>query len=321
MIRSPKLTALAGVLIAAPLAAQEAPVVTPGYATDGRPGFVYVASTDELRWEPFAIAGIPDGMLAKILSRDAQRGGVALMSYLPIGWQHDETGYHSSDEEIFLLEGDLTIGEQALTRYSYAFFPAGVVHGPVTSRQGAVFLRWFTARPDFTAATANQSGAREHAVVRGWNYYDQPWSSDNFPVYRKGPLMKGIRKKLLRRDPDTGEMTWLTHSIGGGPGGFGGPLTLYETHPTFEEYYLLEMTGERIMHECLPEGLTQLRYREGGYWWRPAGIGHFGSGFSGYTLSLVRTGAVLWADYFTDCTYQQQVEFTADGLKYLPSGP
>ena len=301
-----------------PLAAQQPPVVTPGYATDGRPGFVYLETADDLRWQPFVIAGIPVGMLAKVLSRDAERGGVALMSYLPIGWQHDQAGYHTSDEEIFLLEGDLTIGDQALTRYSYTFLPAGVAHGPVSTRQGAVFLRWFTATPDFVAASGNRPGAREHAAVRDWNYYDRTWSSENFPVYRKGPLMKGIRKKLLRRDPDTGEMTWLTYSVGGGPGGFGGSVTLYETHPTFEEYYLLEMSGERVLNECLPEGLTQVRFREHGYWWRPADIGHFGSGFSGYTLSLVRTGGVLWADYFTDCANQQQVEFTADGLKYLP---
>jgi len=300
--------------------AQQPPDVAPGYATDGRPGFVYVETAEGLRWEPIEIDGMPSGMSAKILSRDQQRGGVALLSRRSADWRHDQRGYHSSDEEIFLLEGDLSIGDQELTRYSYAFFPAGVVHGPVSTRKGAVFLHWFKAKPDFVAAARDIPGARAHATVRDWNFFEQPWEAENFPIYRKGPLMTGIRKKLLRRDPDTGEMTWITHSVGGGPGGFGAPVTLYETHPTFEEYFLLELSAERRLAECLPEGLTELRYQEHGYWWRPAGVGHAGLPFSGESLSLVRTGDVLWADYFTDCSYQQQVEFSQEGLKYLQPG-
>ena len=119
------------------------PEVTPGYVTEGRPGYVYVETTEELPWRQLTVTGMPDGMLAKTLSRDEKRGGVALLSYLPIRWQHDEMGYHNSDEEIFLLEGDLKIGDQQLTRYSYTFLPEGVAHGPVSTRQGAVFVRWF----------------------------------------------------------------------------------------------------------------------------------------------------------------------------------
>jgi hypothetical protein len=317
MIGRTSILAVSTLLLALPASAQQPPDVTPGYATEGRPGFVYVKSANALGWEPLEIAGMPPGMSAKVLSRDAQRGGLALLSRRPAGWRHDQRGYHSNDEEIFLLEGDLTIGDQQLTRYSYAFFPAGVVHGPVATQQGAVFLQWFKARPDFVAAAGDAPGARAHATVRDWHFHEQPWEAKNFPVYRKGPLMTGIRKKLLRRDPDTGEMTWITHSTGG-PGGFGAPVTLSETHPTFEEYFLLELSAERRLTECLPEGLTELPYEEHGYWWRPAGVGHAGLAFSGESLSLVRTGDVLWADYFTDCSYQEQVEFSEHGLKYLP---
>jgi hypothetical protein len=295
--------------------AQEPPVVTPGYASEGRPGFVSIETTKTLPWERLTVSGMPAGMMAKTLSRDAKRGGVALLSYLPIGWQQDESGYHNSDEEIFLLEGDLTIGDQQLTRYSYTFFPDGVAHGPMSTRQGAVFVRWFNKTPDFVPGGRNKRGAREYAAVRDWNYFNTPWDSSNFPIYRKGPQIKGVRIKLLRKDPDTGEMTWMTFTTSGGR-----PWPVLETHPTFEEYFTVELSDERVLEECLPEGPARVRYEEHGYFWRPAGIGHrpVVTTSTGYNLSLVRTGDLLWADYFTDCSYEQQAEFTADGIEYLP---
>ncbi len=287
--------------------AQDPPDVTPGYATEGRPGFVYIESTETVAWQRFIVPGMPGGMMAKYLSRDEKRGGLALLSYLPIRWQHDERGYHNSDEEIFLLEGDLTIGDQKLSRYSYTFIPAGVAHGPVSTRQGAVFIRWFNKTPDFIVSRNDMSGARADASVRDWNYYNVPWDSINFPVYRKGPPIPGVRLKLLRDDPDTGEMTWITFGSGRRRGG-----SLWEVHPTFEEYFLVELSDERVVGECLSEGPTALRYKERGYWWRPAGIGHIGpmAASSGYALSIVRTGDALWAEYFTDCSYRQPVDLS-----------
>ena len=55
---------------------------------------------------------------------------------------------------------------------------------------------------------------------------------------------------------------------------------------------------------------------------RPADIGHMGgiSRSSGYGISLVRTGGPLWAYYYTDCSYAQQVEVTGEGggFKLVP---
>lgn len=303
--------------------AQEPPVITPGYATEGRPGFVHIETSETIPWKKLTIPGMPGGMLAKFLSRDEKRGGLALLTYLPIGWEHNEKGYHNADEEIFLVEGDLTIGEQKLTKYSYTFIPEGVAHGPVSTRQGAVFVHWFRKTPDFITSRKNKKGAREHAAVRDWDYYKTRWSGENFPVYRKGPRIPGLRLKLLRRDPDTGEMTWILHHIPGGRGGrvaSGAIGTLWETHPTFEEYFILERSGEIVQGECLSDGPSGLPYKDRGYWFRPAGVGHLGpiQHFSGYRMLIVRTGGPLWADYYTDCSKSQQVEITKSGLKYLP---
>jgi len=287
--------------------AQEPPKITPGYATEGRPGFVDTYDSETLPWQRLSIPGMPAGMQARVLSRDEKRGAVSLVTYLPIGWKHEARGYHQADEEIFLLEGDLTIGDQKLTKYSYTFIPAGMAHGPVSTRQGAVMVHWFNRTPDFVASEKDKQGARAYAAVRDWNFYTKPWDTATFPVYRKGPPIPGAHLKLLRHDRDTGEMTWINSNLNSTR-----PGNLWEVHPTFEEYFLLERSGEMAVGECLPGGPVTKRYGSRGYWWRPAGVGHLGPQYQalGYGISLVRTGGPLWADYFTDCSYKQKVDLS-----------
>lgn len=287
------------------VAAQQPPTIQPGYATDGRPGWVDHPSIEPLRWERFDIPNTPSGMQVKVLSRDEKRGALSLLASLPINWKQEFSGYNEADTEIFLLDGDLQIGDQHLTTYSYTFIPAGSLQGPIVTRHGAVYVLWFNQTPRFVRSTKDKAGARTHAMVRDWNYYRVPFDSINFPVYRKGSPIPGLRLKLLRNDPDTGEMTWITHGMASTRGG-----SLWEVHPTFEEYFLLERSGEMVVGECLPEGPVGKRYDERGYWFRPAGVGHLGpiTRSTGYGLSLVRTGGPLWADYYTDCSYKEKVE-------------
>src|SRR5262249_31833844 len=128
------------------------PTPKPGsYEAEGRPGYVLIEDTETLPWEPLNIPGMREGMKARLLSRSPSIAAVSLMTYLPMRWRQEQKGFHSGDVEIFLLEGDLSIGdaqgEQKLTKYSYTFIPAGLVHGPVSTRQGAVFILWFKGPP------------------------------------------------------------------------------------------------------------------------------------------------------------------------------
>jgi hypothetical protein len=298
---------------------------------EGRPGFVFHYDVEsDLEWSPFDVEGIPAGMYKKVLSRSPTNGALSLITYIPEGWNHP-SGYHTVDEEIFVLEGDLTIvddqGPQALVTYSYTYIPAGVAHGPFLSRQGAVLLHWFKGRPDFVAARSHAAGARVHARVRDWNHFENPWYiGEPFPDYRVGGNIPGSNHRLLRQDPDTGEMTWMSFNSSiparsSGVGNFGGG---YEVHPSFEEYYFVEKAGDTVIGECLEQGLAQVRYGDRSYWWRLGGIGHggptsHGDGQPGYGISIVRTGARLWADYFTDCSYQTQIEFTGKGFGQFPA--
>lgn len=294
---------------------------------EGRPGFViHYAPESSIAWEAFEVEGMPAGLKRRVLSRSPGMGAVTQITYVPEGWSHP-SGYHTADEELFVLEGDLTIedadGSQELTRYSYTFLPAGMAHGPMSSRQGAVVMHWIKGEPDFVASKRHKRAARLHAAIRHRNHFDSPWYiGEPFPAYRVGGNFPGAVHKLLRQDPDTGENTWMTFSAGlpassRRAGNFGGG---YEVHPSFEEYYFLEKPGDTVIGECLEQGLTQVKYSDRSYWWRPGGIGHggatsHGDGQPDYSIALVRTGTQLWADYYTDCSYENQIEFTGRGFR------
>ena len=283
--------------------------------------------SESVPWEPFVAPGIPTGLQRRLLSRSPSMGAVAQITYVPAGWSQPP-GYDEVDNEILVLDGDLSIGEGAtgekLTRYSYSYIPAGMLRGPVKSRQGAVLLQWWKGAPKFVASNRSKKGARAHARIRDWNQFKAPWYIGKpFPDYRVGGNFPGALHKLLRLDPDTGEMTWMTFGSSipappsGRPGNFGGG---YEVHPSFEEYFFLEKTDDSVIGECLEQGETPVTYGDRSYWWRPGGVGHGGSmsrspATPGYTISIVRTGTPLWATYVTDCSYKTGLEYTGKGWR------
>lgn len=317
-----------------PTAEQAPPFRVPesGYEVEGRegePGSGYVLHYDpaQLDWEPFEAPGLSGGLYRKLLSASPSMGAVSQITYVPAGWQQS-AGYYETDTELLVLEGDMSLGEGAaeerLTRYSYSFLPAGVNAGPARSRQGAVLMHWIKGPPAFVASANDRPGARVHARIGGWKHSSAPWYIDEpFPDYRTGGNFPRALHKLLRQDPETGEMTWVTFSTSipappsGGLGPFGGG---YEVHPSFEEYFFLEKTNDTVIGECLEQGETAVTYGRRTYWWRPGGVAHGGSlsrgeSAPGYTFSLVRTGTPLWATYVTDCSYRSGLEYLGESWR------
>lgn len=301
------------------------PVPGSGYAVEGRPTlFMSHYDVASVAWEPFEGPGIPPGLQRRLLSQSPSMGAVSQITYVPAGWNH-HPGYHSADDEIFVLEGDLTIGDEKLTKYSYSYMPAGEMHGPVKSRQGAVLLEWWKGKPDFVASNRDRKGARDYARVRDWNRYKKPWYvGEPFPDYRVGGNFPGMIHTLMREDPDSGEMTWLSFSASipaqrdSRPGNTFGAS--YEVHPSFEEYFFPEKSNDTLIGECLEQGVTTVKYGNHTYWWRAGGVGHGGPpslsvGEGGYGVAIVRTGTRLWATYVTDCTYETGYEYVGSGFK------
>jgi len=308
------------------------PVPEDGYAVEGRKGppgsgFVLRYTPTSVSWESFGGPGIPAGLQRRLLSQSPTMGAVSQITYVPAGWSQP-AGYDEVDNEIVVLDGDLSIGDgptgEKLTKYSYSYIPAGMLRGPVKSRQGAVLLQWLKGPPRFVASNRSKKGARTHARIRDWNQFESAWYVGKpFPDYRIGGNFPGALHKLLRLDPDTGEMTWMTFSASipappsGSAGNFGGG---YEVHPSFEEYFFPEKTSDSVIGECLEQGETPVTYGDQTYWWRPGGVAHGGSmsrgaDVAGYNISIVRTGTPLWATYVTDCTYKTGLEYTGKGWR------
>jgi hypothetical protein len=277
--------------------------------------------SESVPWQPFTGPGIPAGLQRRLLSQSPTMGAVSQIIYVPAGW-NQPAGYDEVDNEMLILEGDLSIGDgsdaEHLSKYSYSYIPGGVFRGPMSSRQGAVILQWLKGPPGFVASKGDRPGARKQARVRDWNQFKASWYVGRpFPDYRTGGNFPGALHKLLRTDPDTGDNTWMTFGAsipappGDRPSNFGGG---YEVHPSFEEYFFVEKSDDTVIGECLEQGETPVKYGNHTYWWRPGGVAHGGpmsrsSDQPAYTISIVRTGTPLWATYVSDCSYKTGLEY------------
>jgi quercetin dioxygenase-like cupin family protein len=253
-------------------------------------GFVGFINQQELTWEEFRVQGVASGLKAKTLSRDPQTGAVSLLISYPPGWRsRADSNYHSGDEEIFVLEGDLTIGVRTLTDRCYSFIPAGMAHGPVSSRNGCLALTFFDREPDVIASNESKPGAKIDRVVEYKNYFDEPWALGATRAKSKTP--PPLLVKVLRQDGRTGARTWIAGVLSGHPN------YTWETHPTWEEGYLIE--GEYRLAECLDRKSKAGVYTPGSYFFRPAGLPHVGpdAGAKGYAIWLFRMPAELDVKY------------------------
>lgn len=102
----------------------------------------------ETGWEPApgAAPGVEQKMLSGALDEDARVGvRTRLIRFLP-GAHVDQQFVHDYWEEVYLLDGHLTLGgggfgpEEQFSPPSYACRPPGTPHGPFRSEGGCLFL-------------------------------------------------------------------------------------------------------------------------------------------------------------------------------------
>jgi Domain of unknown function (DUF4437) len=253
-------------------------------------GFVGFINQGDLPWKEFLVKGVASGLKAKTLSRDPKTGAVSLLLSYPPGWRsRADSNYHNGDEEIFVLEGDLTIGERTLTDRCYSFIPAGMTHGPISTRNGCLALTFFSQEPDVIASTESRPDSKLDRAIEYKNYFDEPWQLGITRAQSKTPPPLLI--KLLRQDEQTGARTWIAGVLADQPN------SLWERHPTSEEAYLLE--GEFRLAECLNGKIRMGLYTPGSYFFRPAGVAHVGpnSDAKGYAIWFFRTPAKLGVEF------------------------
>lgn len=185
--------------------------------------------------------------------------------------------------EILVLDGELYLGDERLTRYDYLQWPAGFRADTLHTRKPAKLLVFFDP--------PRSGDPAEPRIVRTT---PTDWGGSSVSQRDTGVALK-LEIRSLFKDDATGRWTWLLRA--------GPDLVLpWEVHRTVEEVYLVE--GDYRLYECLPDGKTRFDYRPGGYFHRPAGIVHGGpdSGSPGDILMLLRTPTALTVEFKDGCS-------------------
>lgn len=209
---------------------------------------------------------------AKMLSEDRDNGEMSLIVRYPPGWQR---GPHAlaAEEEMYVLDGEITINGHLYKPDTYACLPAGLVRGESSSPKGCVALTFYSAMPDLT----DRPQVPGDVHVPYLDTYEMDWEAGE--IGDEAGLLPQI--KTLRWDPVYDQKSTFIlfippHSY---PENWRCPTL---THPCVEESFKLsgDITG--------PHGVQ----RAGSYFWRPAGVAHgpFGSRYGGMSIIRFRHG-------------------------------
>jgi len=101
-------------------------------------------------WQP--VSGLPDGAQEIILYRDDQSGTYSrLLRLMPGFTGTDQSLKHEFDEVVYIIEGGLAdrLTGQPYPAGTFAFFPAGLEHGPLSAPVGALLIefRHYKSKP------------------------------------------------------------------------------------------------------------------------------------------------------------------------------
>jgi quercetin dioxygenase-like cupin family protein len=220
------------------------------------------------------VAGLP-GVRAKQLSFDPRSQRASYRVAIPSDWSFTTGAAPMHSVEIYVLAGDLKVGEFELEPGGYVYIPPGMSGVQMTSSGGALVLQNFDE--------SNPSAIIETPIV----------SSSELIEWQ--PVDIGISVKELRRDPGSGARTWLMKVE---------PEAVipFQKSSQSVEGYLL--SGSVMWSEC-SEGLVGTdEYLPGGYFHRPAGAVHGGPD----------TGTVAGATWFLRVPGDQEIDYV-DGCQ------
>lgn len=253
-----------------------------------------------LDWQDASTIGYPEARL-KLLSSDDETGALSTIVSLPAGWTRTADP-HRFDEEIYVLDGALTVGDLPFTAHCYGFLPAGYSQNAMATQEGATLL-YFRSGPveERMGADVIQITSR---LVRYIDVAAGPWDGD-FDKFGLGSMKAGARMRVLRQDPFTGETTYITATIAFRRG------EQAERHPIAQEFFMLsgELSG--------PYGTMQA----GAYCIRPPMAKHAPYGSPTGALILFRgfggSQETFWEDTDPFTYYPPHRPILPDHLKHL----
>ncbi len=232
-----------------------------------------------LSWQASDLSEVRPGVTSKLLSRDAQSGASTQIAAYPAGFQLAAGQSLSSAEELFVLDGALTMGRYRYTTHCYAYLPAGYRRGALSSAHGAVVLSMFSAGVARGAVNHSAAAAIEHRDA-----FDMSWASGQAGSVTGKPLSATLATKILRRDPASGEQTFLYCSLPHHPP----PSKVMPgkfTHPMVEEIFVLD--GSFVFGDVGVMGPGGYCYWREGRWHGPVGSA------TGYHLLIRNLGGPL----------------------------
>jgi len=248
-----------------------------GPSTVPYPAFIVV---DEL---PDTFVAVLPGVRAKQLTGDIRTGRSGARIQIPADWEFSSGASPGLSVEIFVLAGELHLGEYSLTEGGYAYVPPGSTGLPMRSDKGATVLYFLDS--------ANDKAVIQTPLITNMNLLD--WEP---PVFNFGS--DGLAVKELRADPGSGARTWLLKLEPGSS------MRWQHSSQSVEGYLL---SGSVVDTECVAGEAATSEYLPGGYFQRPSGAVHGGP--EATTLN----GAV----WFMRVPANQRIE-TVDGCLPMP---
>lgn len=191
------------------------------------------------------MAGFP-GTRAKVFSEDVRSRRASMMLQLPSDWSFGTGATPGKTLEIYVLTGDLKLGEFELGPGGYAFLPSGSMGVGMSSVNGALLLYFID---DVQPEAVIQTPIISDSGLLTWRSASD--AIDDF----------GISTKELRSDPGSGARTWLLKIEPGA-------VQDWQQASAPQEGILL--SGQYRHSECGADGIVRGEYLEGGYFLRPS---------------------------------------------------
>lgn len=240
------------------------------------------------------------GVLVKILSLDELNGDCSAIIRYPPGWKNNYKEAICAEEEIYILDGEITINDTSYVQDDYACFPKGFARNNSYTDSGCDILTFFSEKPGIITPYKQNFDKKE--LIEKINVIEMPWDSSS--VDKKLEFM-GIRRKVLKWDKQYNQKR--TFLLSTSPHNFPKNWKCPQiTHPCVEEAFVLagEISG--------PNGVMT----RGSYFWRPANVPHGPFGSHDGCLMLIRfiygKHINIWSEKPKDFSYRP---------KYKPDVP
>lgn len=241
-----------------------------------RPHTEFIQSDDQ-PWSQWSRPGLSKMLQARILSHDPTSGGASLLLNYPAGYQSEDSSLATS-EELFVIEGSLTIAGTRFNQHDYGFLPPGTSRNEISSPEGATVLCFFDSAPQL--GPEDSQAKQQHQATA-----ETRWGAG---IADPNLKFMGLGRKVLRDDPERQErVLLLTMAPQAYPDPAGAPQI---AHPCVEEMYLF--SGDVISEYGV--------MKTGAYFWRPPMIFHGPHGSRNGAFMMIRfvegKHENIWAD-------------------------